>query len=415
MEPRWDIAAVVVAMISVPLAMSPTASRLLASLFRIFIRTIWPAKARCERLEWIDIPEGLLHECTLPSEHCEHIKAVGRKRSWDNMIGAFFTLIRRGTFVKKPHQLDWYTDYVRTDYKSLKAMVLLLQTFSSEGTRTIGNPKLDVVFKEVGNIWTAYIKVSPIDLAPPRRLKITKYEMECFLKGYPPWYQQPLVLANGNAINNPIKEVDDISRGGWIVAIGLSPAQPIANDHLDCFYRDDYKPSGPIFNALLRLHHCLRNIAKALPEEKIISEAEELMRRCEENHYIWTNSTLGRLFCSSELSARFNTDPEKCFWFSNSAETARYASALSDAQCVLIMRIFSKYNDPTTKDIQELRPVLYVAIRVAMTGVYAVARYMITVHNPKVFERNRRALLEWPEQIKSRSIYLRDRFEDEDI
>jgi hypothetical protein len=127
MEPRWDIAAVVVAIIAVRLAMSPPATELLRSLFHQLILTIWPAKARCERLEWIDIPDGLLHECTVPVENCEHIKAANGKQTWNSTIGTFYTRIRRGNFVKKPQQLDWNTDYVRTDYKTLKAMVLLLQ------------------------------------------------------------------------------------------------------------------------------------------------------------------------------------------------------------------------------------------------------------------------------------------------
>jgi hypothetical protein len=81
----------------------------------------------------------------------------------------------------------------------------------------------------------------------------------------------------------------------------------------------------------------------------------------------------------------------------------------------VIMRAFSQYDDLSSKGIDELRPVLEVVMRVGMTIVYTVSRYMSTIHNPWVFERNRRALFEWPDQVKSRSIYLRDWFEDEDI
>jgi hypothetical protein len=399
MEPRWDIAAVVVAVIAVPLAMSPAATLLLSSLFCTFIRTVWPAKARCERLEWIDIPDGLLHECTIPPEHCEHIKAVSKKGSWNDTIATFFTLIRRGTFVKKPQQLDWYTDYVRTDYKTLMAMVLLLT--DPGGIRFEGKPNIYVVFKEVGSIWTAYIKASRINSQLlHHRLKVTKLEMEGFLRGYPPWYQQPLVLANGNTMNHPIKDLEDLSRGGWIVAIGLSQAQPIAHDIMD---RSNGKPSRPVINALLRIHHCLRNLMEALPEERIVREAEHLMCRCMAGRHIPRGSRLYSFFRTSLLSECFNSDR----WFIDEPEIKRYASTLSDAQCVLIMRVFSQYDDPSNQDIEELQPVLEVAIRVAMTSVWKVLLNMSEYHESTVYE--------WPEQIKSRAIYLRDRFEDEDV
>jgi len=79
---------------------------------------------------------------------------------------------------------------------------------------------------------------------------------------------------------------DNISWGGWIVAIGLSQVQPIANDIMEFFYIDGYALSSPIFNALLRLHHRLGNMVKAFPEKEIVREAEELMQRCTEKNFI---------------------------------------------------------------------------------------------------------------------------------
>ena len=49
-------------------------------------------------------------------------------------------IIKRGTFANKPQQLDWYTDNVQMDYKTLKATVLLLHRYDSEGTRIVENP-----------------------------------------------------------------------------------------------------------------------------------------------------------------------------------------------------------------------------------------------------------------------------------
>lgn len=403
MEPRWDIAAVVVAIIAVPFAMSPAATTLLASLFHLLTRTLWLAKARCERLEWIDVPDGVLHECTIPNENCEHIRAATRKESWNSTIGTFYTRIRRGNFVKKPRQLELHTEYVRTDYKTLKAMALLLQTYNYDEI-----PYPDVVFKKVGTVWTAYIKATTVtSFSKDYRLNVTKTEMEGFLRGYPPWYSQPLVLANGHKISHLIRNTDDVSRGGWIVAIGLSEDSLIANDSMD-YTLVGNKPKGPIINALLRIHHCLTNIAKAFPDEEIVGEAENLMQRCIALDFCHTGSGLFHIFKASELSNRFGTSKR---WFLDLEGTRLVASTLSDAQCILIMRVFSQYDELSLEDIQDLRPVLEIAIRIAMTSAYTVLKFL----RPMTFYIDRRTKFDWLEEIKSRSIYLRDRFEDEDI
>ena len=74
MKPRWDIAAVAIAVAVViaviPLTMSPLTARLITLVFSLIIRKIWPATAQCERLEWVDIPDGILHECKIPIDNC---------------------------------------------------------------------------------------------------------------------------------------------------------------------------------------------------------------------------------------------------------------------------------------------------------------------------------------------------------
>lgn len=56
--PRWDLAAVVVAIIAVPLAMSPAASSFIRDLCFVLLRTMWPSSAQYEQLGWDDIKKG---------------------------------------------------------------------------------------------------------------------------------------------------------------------------------------------------------------------------------------------------------------------------------------------------------------------------------------------------------------------
>lgn len=124
--PQWDLAAVVVAILAVALAMSPAASSFIWGLCRVLLRAMWPASARCERLGWDDIKEGVLHRCSSPKENCQHIGTYGTTTSWDVTIGSLFTTIPRGNFVKKPKQLHFSTKYARTDTETLKALLVML-------------------------------------------------------------------------------------------------------------------------------------------------------------------------------------------------------------------------------------------------------------------------------------------------
>ena len=58
--PQWDLAAVMVAIVAIPLAISPAVSNLIRDIYLAFLRTLWPASTRCEQLGWDDIHEGVL-------------------------------------------------------------------------------------------------------------------------------------------------------------------------------------------------------------------------------------------------------------------------------------------------------------------------------------------------------------------
>ena len=145
--------------------MSPVIASLLNSAFLSILRFIRPSKSRCERLEWIDIPDGLLHECTLPTENCTHVMA-STKQSWNATLGTFFTRIRRATYVSKPRQLNFRTDYLRTDSKTLKVMLAIIaDPYRHRFWHRSEKDLLRVKFEDVGGILTAVIL--PSRLLPP--------------------------------------------------------------------------------------------------------------------------------------------------------------------------------------------------------------------------------------------------------
>jgi hypothetical protein len=133
--------------------------------------------------------------------------------------------------------------------------------------------------------------------------------------------------------------MDDISRGGWVVAIGLSEVWPIASDMVE-YVLIAGMPHSPVINSLQRIHHCLQNMVKGFPDDEIIRKAEKLMRDCVKFTYCSSGSELFSFFDNSSLSKRFDmagTGSKSRRWFEDWKETARHASALTAEECVWMM------------------------------------------------------------------------------
>ena len=242
---------------------------------------------------------GFYHECSSPNESCQHIGAHGATTSWDVTIGSLFSTIPRGNFVKKPRQLDFNTTYIRTDAKTLKVLLVLLNPPHTE------RQNLSIVFQEVETIMTAYFNLErPLQglrsEEHPYRLDVTKLEMSCILKGYHPWFQPHLALANGKSILHPIRNADDTARGGWIVAVGLSSTLPVAYHFMsrdgECESKTKRTPLAHAFRRLLR---CLQEVAQAIPGSPLVKSAQDIIS--------WTSSKLIDGSNSTNLLSKFRS------------------------------------------------------------------------------------------------------------
>jgi hypothetical protein len=113
-------------------------------------RKIRPRETQCERLEWMDLPEGALHECTIPMQNCHHIGAGHHldNEEPESIICDFFQYIKRRNIIAKPHRLDLGTRYVRTDPKLLKALLFMLSCHY--------HPDPFLAIEDVGLVRTAY-------------------------------------------------------------------------------------------------------------------------------------------------------------------------------------------------------------------------------------------------------------------
>ena len=213
----WDMFAALVALAAVPLMLSSSATWFFKAIIFRLARLIWPPSARCERLEWQDIPNGVLRDdLTGQPIFIEHESGDNCLSSTIGLVfkHAWISAARRDQWVPKPKELDIRRKYVRVDIKTLQAYVLLVHVVGAEDYYD----EPTVHFQEVGKILTAHLTASEAALSPS---SVSKQDLELFLQGYPPLYKTFIKLPDDSTVQGPIRSVADITRGGWIVAVGL--------------------------------------------------------------------------------------------------------------------------------------------------------------------------------------------------
>ncbi|KAH7303233.1 hypothetical protein B0I35DRAFT_498671 [Stachybotrys elegans] len=230
-EVSWDALAAVVALIGLRVILAGPATALLSIIANYCQRLFWHQGSTCERLEWSDIKEGPLrdaipqrnnfdvdHYAIQSFKHCD-------KRCLDSTLGQVFQYSwihasRREKRVFKPYQLSPAKKYVRTDAKTLKAFVML-----GHGVR--------VKLTRVGGVLTAHLGVD--SESQPQLHSRTKKEVDMILQGYPPFYLEKIVVTDTVHVPSPIQSRDDITRGGWIVGVGLDSSwtPPISTHNMN--------------------------------------------------------------------------------------------------------------------------------------------------------------------------------------
>ena len=226
---KWDEIAALVALVAVPVMLSPSAIETIKAIYTFVYKMFYPAVSQCEQLEWVDVPDGLL----VHSEEVMQTTGIQTQGCLDSTLGSTFqqawvSAPRRNKKIKKPKALSLKTRYVRVDTKLLKAFLLV----NGCGEDTI---KFDdtIKFREVDGILTAHLRNRPRYTQINTR---TKREIELILEGYPPQYVETVRILVGDGTNNfqiqpashrwlcipsPVQERADINRGGWIIAAAL--------------------------------------------------------------------------------------------------------------------------------------------------------------------------------------------------
>jgi hypothetical protein len=172
---------------------------------------------------------------------------------------------------------------VRIDEKVLRAYVLL----STESRPGNYNDVNLVQFKEIEGVLTAHLTAREAQLHSR-----TKHEIDMILQGYPPFHLANIDISDTVKVKSPLFSHDDVTRAGWIVAIGLDSHEtpPLKTHNMGT--RCDL-PNGWIFtgrsvddtrtwrsttmvNSIKRFGEVLHNIQTSFPHDERIGCAIEI-------------------------------------------------------------------------------------------------------------------------------------------
>lgn len=251
MSARWDVAAVIVALLAMFVSVSPTAMTILEQAFRHLNCLIWPVRGRCLRLLWNDILEGLLHQCD--PRNCPHTTDQPHNATscWDDTLGRAFN--RTWYFVnadsnigkyltKKPDQLPLQEEFMQTDIQTLKAFLLLTMDVCRT-CETVDTVALLEIQRFRGLI-TIHLPVSnPVPINPT----LTKFEIDRIIEGYPPFYRENITTTGGVTLPFPTTNTDHVGRGSWVLSVGMTTSsgptpslynmQRVSHEKPDAYWR----------------------------------------------------------------------------------------------------------------------------------------------------------------------------------
>jgi hypothetical protein len=278
MAARLDIAGLIVALLTVCISVNPAAQAFFYRLYRWIMCIAQPTNGSCRRMLWSDVPDGLLHLCN--PHYCEHentrqLRPHGSVGCcWDDTIGQAFNrvwyLINTNPTImraRKPSQLSLQEEYIQTDVHTLKAYLML----TSEICHKCETPDLATLLeiRTFDGISTVHLKATvPVPINP----KLTKFEIDRFIEGYPPFYRSTFETTRGVSLNHPIEGTDDFGKGAWVLAVGMTTTNgPICAVHnmqrVTHEKPEAYWKGTLVMTAFKMIRHTLSEMAKYEEEQ----------------------------------------------------------------------------------------------------------------------------------------------------
>ncbi len=331
-----------------------------------------PAGNRCQRITREEVSLGSLHVCSKwtqntfpkyahtdmvagPMGHlpplCEH-----------SLPSKFFNMnpALRDTFAKKPRELAYATRYIRMDMWTLGAYLLHWQD---------GQPRVEI--ERVGSTIVAKVIAefqTPPILPLPTVCHLTKNDADGILRGYPPFYREKLYTVKGDEVRHPIRDVADVSRGGWIAAIGLCRLFVVGKHRMR---KPDLGPEESIapllyvirpFKRILEVLDRFKEAFGALGNLPLVCNMAKGIRTRERS----TTSRSEAWFFESELLVPYG---------GRDIETRKHLEDLTARQCQTAMDAFNHFSPLSKREIRILEPVLDKVLIAVLHGMFMAAEW----------------------------------------
>lgn len=384
MPPHWDLGALLLAMITIPLVMSPSGAKIFQFIASYSLGLIWPDVGWCDSFCWSDIQDGLMHLC-MANGQCvagNQNHSQGTRKCWEQLLSTQFNRswgARGRAKVRKPTQLLFGGRYLATDTRTLLTCLLLSSGDSSSCVISddacdfvLGDTKLELFF--CGDILCAHIQGS--SRACQKRL--TKKECENILLGYPSCYRERVVTTQGHTFDYPDRMDGWMKRGGWIIALGLGHVFPLR------LYIDrgmDYR------DACCRIRDiCVDDIRPAIPArfKGGLGKPLEVICKMYEQQ---SGSGIPTELKGTELHDACND--------------GMYTSNLTADECIFAINLFNRKGPLTAQEIAMLEPILVGVLAAAIRGMFHLQHYLKNVGG----RMNRRVELLFQ---KNQHVFLKD-------
>jgi hypothetical protein len=370
----WNLASAAVAIVTVvvSISISPVVLSCLSRSCISIRNLVLPSGNRCQRITREEVSVRDLHICsqwtqkTLPKyAHTDRVVVPMRPDPplcEHSLPSKFFNMnpALRDTFTKKPPELAYATRYIRMDMWTLGAYLLHWQN---------GQPRVEI--ERVGSILVAKViadlQTHPI-LPFPTICHLTKNDVDGLLKGYPPFYREKLYTIHGDEVRHPIRNVADVSRGGWIMALGLCRLFLVGKHRMR-------KPDLGPEESIAPLLYVIR------PFKRIL----EVLDRFEEAFGTQGNLPLVRTMAKGIRTRERSTTSRSEAWFFESEllvpyggrdiETRKYLEDMTARQCQTAMDAFNHFNPLSKREIRVLRPVLDKVLIAVLHGMFMAAEW----------------------------------------
>lgn len=201
------------------------------------------------------------------------------------------------------------------------------------------------------------------DYIRPSLRGLTKTDLLLIAQGYPPFYRKTFTAKSGAAVRHPVKEMRDIHRGAWLVAIGFSVDPPLV------VYNS--RKMSAYAEACGRVLHTLTRLRGLYKEHAVFGEMLEVaVKGVTRMNGNGSGSGLPSVLEGSLLAG--------C------EDSGEIGNRLSAGEIGLAMKLFGEFDEGPVReeDRERVERIMVEVVKAAVSGVYVWWQYVNNHSNP---------------------------------